>query len=87
LVIVAFLVLAWRGFLIAFQANSTFVQYLAVGLTISILFQALVNIGGMMGLLPLAGLTLPFVSYGGTSLIVSLGMLGLLTNISRETTR
>jgi cell division protein FtsW len=58
---------------------------LAVGISTLIILQTLINIGGMLALLPLAGIPLPFVSYGGTSLIVSLAMLGVLTNASRET--
>jgi len=85
LIILGFLYLAWRGFMIARAANSRFVQLLAVGITTSILLQAMVNIGGMLNLIPLTGVPLPLVSYGGSSLVATLGALGLLTNISRET--
>lgn len=84
LVLIAFLFLAWRIFLIARSANSRFVQLLAVGGGTLLTFQSLVNIGGMLGLIPLSGITLPFISYGGSSLIISLAVIGLMTNISRE---
>ncbi|HSX42175.1 MAG TPA: putative lipid II flippase FtsW [Candidatus Saccharimonadales bacterium] len=86
LVIVAFVFLAWRGYLLAGRANSQFVQLVAVGVATVIIVQALINIGGMLGAIPLTGVPLPFVSYGGSSLVVSMAMLGLLTNCSRETT-
>lgn len=85
LVLLLFLYLGYRGLLIARHANSTFVVLLAVGITFMILFQAMVNIAGMLNVIPLTGVPLPYISYGGSSLIVSMAMLGLLTNISRET--
>ncbi len=86
LVLLAYLFIAWRGFLIFRHANSRFVQLLAVGLSSIFLLQALINIAGMLSVLPLTGVPLPFISYGGSSLIISLSSLGLLTNISREVT-
>ena len=86
LLLLAYFYLAWRGFLIARGANSRFVQLLATGITTAIFGQMLINIGGMLGVLPLTGVPLPLISYGGTSLIVTMAMLGLLSNISRETT-
>ena len=84
LVILAFMFLGWRIYLIALKANSQFVKLLAVGGGVLIIFQALVNIGGMLGLIPLSGVTLPLLSYGGTSLMINMFILGLLTNASRE---
>ena len=84
LIMIAFFVLAWRGFIAAQVANSKFSQLIAVGVTVLIITQALINIGGMLSIIPLSGLPLPFISYGGSALISSLAMLGLLTNISRE---
>lgn len=81
----SYVFLAWRGIVVAQKANSRFVCYLAIGISTLIILQTLINIGGMLALLPLAGIPLPFLSYGGTSLIVSLAMLGVLTNASRET--
>jgi len=85
IVLTAYFYLAWRGFIITKTANSRFVQLLAAGITTAIFGQMLINIGGMLGMLPLTGVPLPLISYGGTSLIVTMSMLGLLTNISRET--
>ncbi len=85
LLLFAYLYLSWRGFLVAKRANSRFVQLLAVGIATMFIAQALVNIAGILSVLPLTGVPLPFVSYGGSSLIISLAALGLLTNLSRET--
>lgn len=84
IVLLAYLYLSWRGFLVARRANSKFVQLLAVGISTMFIAQALVNIAGMLSILPLTGVPLPFISYGGSSLIISLCALGLLTNCSRE---
>lgn len=86
LLLLVYVYLAWRGYLVAKQANSRFTQLLAAGLTTAIIGQMLINVGGMLHIIPLTGVPLPFVSYGGSSLIVSLAMVGLLTNASRETT-
>jgi len=80
----AYLVLLWRGFLIAWRANSRFVQLLAVGIVFYFFSQALINVSGMLGVIPLTGVPLPLVGAGGSSLIASLAFLGILTNISRE---
>ena len=79
LVIVAcFAVLAQRGLRIALVANSAFRMYLAVGMTMLLSMQAILIMGGVTKLLPLTGVTLPFVSYGGSSLLMASCMLGLL---------
>lgn len=83
-VLLAYLYLAWRGFLVAMHANSKFAQLLAAGISTVFIAQALVNIAGILSVLPLTGVPLPFISYGGSSLIISLAALGLLTNVSRE---
>jgi len=83
--LLAYLYLTWRGFIVARRANSRFVQLLAVGIATMFIAQALVNIAGILSVLPLTGVPLPFISYGGSSLIISLAALGLLTNLSRET--
>ena len=71
-----------RGFFISFKAPDLFGTLLAAGLTMVIALEAFINIAGVMGLIPLKGLTLPFLSYGGTSLIMSLVAVGILLNIS-----
>ena len=74
--------LAWRGFKAALGAPDLFGSMLAVGITSVIVFQAILNIGVATGSLPVTGVTLPFVSFGGTSLIASFGAVGVLLNIS-----
>jgi cell division protein FtsW len=78
-----FLVLAWRGYRVAMRAPDTFSALLAVGLTSMIVVQAAINIGVVTATLPVTGITLPFISYGGSSLVLSLAGVGLLLNISR----
>jgi cell division protein FtsW len=81
-VIMLFAVLIIRGFMVAFRAPDLFGTLLAAGLTMVLAMEAFINIAGVMGLIPLKGLTLPFLSYGGTSLIMSLVAVGILLNIS-----
>jgi len=83
-VILLFAVFVWRGFQIAARARVPFGRYLGMGITLLIGMQALVNAAVVTGLLPTKGLTLPFVSYGGSSLVVSLLGVGVLLNISRD---
>ena len=86
IVVLAYFYLAWRGYLITRASNSRYVKLLAAGVTTAIIGQMLINVGGMLGVLPLTGVPLPLISYGGTSLLVSMALLGVLTNVSRETT-
>ncbi|MDI6778130.1 MAG: putative lipid II flippase FtsW [Patescibacteria group bacterium] len=79
-----FLAFAMRGFKIAKNAPDMFGRLVAVGITSWITFQALINISAISGLIPLTGVTLPFVSYGGTSLIFSMIGVGILLNISKK---
>lgn len=81
-VICLFAVLIVRGFMVAFRAPDLFGTLLAAGLTMVLALGAFINIAGVMGLIPLKGLTLPFLSYGGTSLVMSLVAVGILLNIS-----
>ena len=83
-VIAMFAVFAWRGYRIARQAPSVFLRLLAFGLTTSVLLQAMVNIAVVSSLVPATGIPLPFFSSGGSSLIVTLLMCGLLINVSRQ---
>lgn len=80
-VIAAFACWGWLGFRIAKQARSPFLQLTAVGLTLTVLVTAYLHIGVAIGLLPTTGLTLPFVSYGRSNLIVTIVMTGILVNI------
>jgi cell division protein FtsW len=81
-VALAFATLVWRGILAGMRARDLFGSYLAFGLTSLFGLQALVNMGVVLGLLPTKGLPLPFISYGGTSLVISLFMAGVIANIS-----
>jgi cell division protein FtsW len=85
LVIGLFCLLAYRGFRVALAAPDTFGGLLAAGITSWICLQAFINIGVVVTLLPVTGITLPFVSAGGSSLIVSLVAAGILLSVSRET--
>jgi len=82
-VAVAFGVLVWRGTRAALKARDAFGCYLAIGITAMFGLQAVVNIGVVLGSLPTKGLPLPFVSYGGSTLIVDLFAMGVLLNVSR----
>jgi len=82
-VVLLFLVFIWRGLKIAKEAPDEFSKLLAVGITSWIGLQALLNFGAMTALIPLTGIPLPFVSYGGSSLVLSLVAVGILGNISR----
>ena len=77
----------WRGILIARNASETFGCFLAFGLTLAIGLQVCVNMGVTLGLLPTKGLTLPFLSYGGTSLLMNMASIGVLMNISAGAAR
>ena len=81
-IISLFLILIWRGFVIAYYAKDSFGTHVAIGLTLLIGVQAFMNMGVTVGLLPTKGLTLPFVSMGGSSLIVLMLSIGVLLNIS-----
>ena len=81
----AFLVIIFRGFKIAMAAPDKFGQLVAVGITIWIGFQTLINIAGLTAVLPLTGVPLPFISYGGSSLVAVLLGVAILLNISRYT--
>ncbi len=81
-IIVLFGILIMRGIKVALDAEDLYKSYLALGLTCLIGFQVLVNMGVVMGLLPTKGLTLPLISYGGSSLVINLFSIGVLLNIS-----
>lgn len=78
-----FAVFLWRGFRISASAPEDFGRYLAYGITTLFALQVSLNMGVVMGLMPTKGLPLPFISYGGTSLVMSLFMTGILLNIGR----
>jgi len=83
LLVLLYGLIAYRGFIIAQGAPSGFAQLTAVGITLWITFQAFINIGVNTDLFPVTGITLPFISYGGSSLIATLIGVGVLLNISK----
>ncbi|MBC7217070.1 MAG: putative lipid II flippase FtsW [Candidatus Caldatribacterium sp.] len=83
LVLVLFGVILWRGLRIALRSNDEFEGLLAMGIVASILLQALINMGAVLRLFPVTGITLPLVSYGSSSLFVTLAEVGILFNIAR----
>lgn len=87
LVIAAFAYLAVRGFRIARLAPDTFSRLLVTGIVTWVTWQAMVNIAAMLSLLPLTGVPLPFISYGGSSLVVLMTAMGIVYNISKYTVK
>lgn len=84
-VVIAYFVIAIRGYSIANKASNTFEMYVATGITTWIVMQAFINIAVNTALLPVTGITLPFVSYGGSSLLASMIGIAILLNISQNT--
>jgi cell division protein FtsW len=82
-VIGLFVVLALAGWMVASRAPDRFGRMVAAGITVWLSFQALVNIGGVLGVLPITGIALPFISFGSTALIASMAALGVLVNIAQ----
>ncbi|HXE30216.1 MAG TPA: putative lipid II flippase FtsW [Terriglobales bacterium] len=85
LVVLAFLVFLWRGLRIARRAPDDFGRLLAIGVTAMVVIQALINFSVVTSLVPNKGIPLPFISYGGSSLIFSLAAVGVLLNVSQHT--
>jgi cell division protein FtsW len=83
-VLACFCVITWRGLRTALRAPDRFGAFLAIGLTTMIAFQAFFNVSVVLGLLPTKGIPLPFVSYGGSSLLISLAGMGILLNVSQH---
>ena len=84
IVIALFAMYAWRGLRAAFNAPDGFGRMVALGVTAMVLFQALINFAVVLGMMPTKGIPLPFVSYGGSSLLVMLLATGVLLNISQQ---
>jgi cell division protein FtsW (lipid II flippase) len=85
--VLLYLLFAYRGFRIAMMADDGFSKLLAAGLTATLAIQAFIIIGGVTGLIPLTGITLPFVSYGGSSIVANFALLGLLLIVSNHVNR
>jgi cell division protein FtsW len=84
LFILVYLAFLWRGLLVAIRCNEMFGTLAGVGIIGMIGVQALINLGGVTGSIPLTGVTLPLISYGGSSMLITLIGLGILLSISRE---
>jgi cell division protein FtsW len=83
-VLVLFFLIAWRGFKIALTVKDNYGRILAAGITASLVAQALLNIAVVTSSIPVTGITLPFLSYGGSSLLICLVSVGILLNISKN---
>jgi cell division protein FtsW len=84
LVLGLFVIYGWRGMRAAFKATDEFGRFAALGITVMVLSQALINLGVVLGMMPTKGIPLPFISYGGSSLLVMLVATGVLLNISQQ---
>jgi cell division protein FtsW len=82
--VILFLLLGWRGLRIARAASDDFGRLLAAGIMVWLLWQTFVNIGAMVGIMPLTGVPLPFVSHGGSALLVMLAAMGVVLSVSRQ---
>lgn len=83
-IIILFLIVIWRGFYIAAHAKDNFGKLLAGGITTFLAVQIFINLGAQTALIPLTGVPLPFISYGGSALIMNLAAVGILFNISKQ---
>ncbi|NFG23338.1 stage V sporulation protein E [Clostridium botulinum] len=84
-IITLFVVFIWRGIKVAMSAKDTYGTLLAIGITSVVAVQSLINIAVVTGSMPVTGVPLPFISYGGTSLVINMAAMGVLLNISRQT--
>jgi cell division protein FtsW len=83
--VLGFLFLFYRAYKIALHAHDDFGRILAIGIAGWLVFQALINIGGIINIMPMTGVPLPFVSYGGSAVLAALSACGILVNISKYT--
>lgn len=83
-VIIGFIAIGVAGMMAALRAPDRFGMLLAVGITAMVIVQALLNMGAVMAILPVTGVTLPFLSFGGSSMVVTLGAMGVLMNVARQ---
>jgi cell division protein FtsW len=84
LIVLLFAAFLWRGVRTALHTQDLFGRFLAVGITCMIVVQAFINISVVLGMMPTKGIPLPFVSYGGSSLLVTLACVGVLLNVSMQ---
>ncbi|WP_459481857.1 stage V sporulation protein E [Clostridium saccharoperbutylacetonicum] len=83
-IITLFVIFIWRGINVAMKARDTYGTLLAVGITSVIAVQSLINIAVVTGSMPVTGVPLPFISYGGSALVINMAAVGVLLNISRQ---
>jgi cell division protein FtsW len=79
-----FSIFLWRGIRTAVKTRENFGRFLAVGITSMVVVQAFINMSVVLGLLPTKGIPLPFISYGGSSLFLTLTCVGVLLNVSKQ---
>lgn len=84
-IITLFVVFIWKGIKVAMSARDAYGTLLAIGITSVVAVQSLINIAVVTGSMPVTGVPLPFISYGGTSLVINMAAMGVLLNISRQT--
>ena len=84
IVTILFLIIFYRGIVIALKKTDLFGKYLSFGLSFGLIIQACLNLSVVVGLIPVTGVTLPFISYGGSSLLISMASIGIILNISRN---
>ncbi|RMD95410.1 MAG: rod shape-determining protein RodA, partial [Calditrichaeota bacterium] len=76
--------LFWRAFKIAYECRSRFASQLVIGASTILIFQVMVNVGMTVGIMPVTGLPLPFLSYGGTAMLTSIVLIALILNAGRR---
>jgi cell division protein FtsW len=83
-VVLLFAVFCWRGIRTALRTQDIFGRFLAVGITSMVVVQAFINISVVLGLMPTKGIPLPLISYGGSSLFITLACVGVLLNVTKQ---
>ena len=83
IVVSLFLIVFYRGIKISLKCSDSFSKYLCFGILFQLIFQTIMNLFVVIGLIPVTGVTLPFISYGGSSLLISMVSMGIILNISR----
>ena len=85
ILVILFIYLFYRGYLISKYAPDNFGRILSIGIVTWLVMQAMINIGGMINLIPMTGVPLPFISYGGSAMLAAMAAIGILVNISKQT--
>ena len=85
IVVILFAIFLSRGIRVAMRTQDPFARFLATGITAMVVVQALINISVVLGMMPTKGIPLPFISYGGSSLFITLASVGVLLNITQQT--